>query len=260
MLIERCCAHCGSTLPFDWSLKHCSSLCKDRARRLAETAEERENRRERTRKWREKQKIPFEQTFTYRRFVRRAYNDHMRCGYRLGLSRSRVLLRQALKRNRECVVCGVEHHRRYKTCSNVCAEHLYRDTRKRWKTKRRSRERAAVVEDVSRLMVFQRDSWRCRACMAATPQRLMGTLEDDAPELDHIVPLSRGGVHSYANTQCLCRVCNILKGDKLMQVFMDEWLAGGAGQSAESTTYDTPRRTFTKIIPPFSMGDPGGSR
>ena len=36
-----------------------------------------------------------------------------------------------------------------------------------------------------------------------------------SPELDHIHPVSKGGAHSYANTQCLCRQCNAGKSDSL---------------------------------------------
>lgn len=66
------------------------------------------------------------------------------------------------------------------------------------------------------LSVFQRDGWRCRFCGIDTPESLRGTHEHNAPELDHIVPLARGGQHSYDNTQCLCRACNGFKSNRTM--------------------------------------------
>lgn len=36
----------------------------------------------------------------------------------------------------------------------------------------------------------------------------------DKAVLDHIVPISKGGPHTYSNTQCLCRDCNLKKSDK----------------------------------------------
>ena len=67
--------------------------------------------------------------------------------------------------------------------------------------------------------VFDRDGWRCRACHRSTPPELRGTFEDRAPELDHVVPLSKGGDHSMENTQCLCRACNMKKGARTMAEF-----------------------------------------
>lgn len=69
-------------------------------------------------------------------------------------------------------------------------------------------------ESVDPLRVFARDRWRCKLCGRKTPQTKRGTYEDDAPELDHIEPVSLGGMHTYLNTQCACRACNIRKGAK----------------------------------------------
>jgi 5-methylcytosine-specific restriction endonuclease McrA len=80
--------------------------------------------------------------------------------------------------------------------------------------------------------VFERDGWRCHLCHRKTPQRLRGTHKSAAPELDHIVPISKGGAHSYANTACSCRRCNGLKsnnvlGQPSLLVFM--WGRPGGG-------------------------------
>ena len=65
---------------------------------------------------------------------------------------------------------------------------------------------------VSAIKVFERDGWRCKLCGVKTPKRLRGSGEWDAPELDHVVPLSLGGGHVWGNVQCACRRCNIAKG------------------------------------------------
>lgn len=72
--------------------------------------------------------------------------------------------------------------------------------------------------------VLERDGWKCRACGVDTPKDLRGEWVHNAPEIDHVVPISRGGDHSMDNTQCLCRSCNGLKKDRTMAEFLD-WLA-----------------------------------
>lgn len=66
-------------------------------------------------------------------------------------------------------------------------------------------ERGVRVETVDPMRVLERDRWRCQLCGRSTPRRLRGTIKPNAPELDHIVPISKGGAHSYLNTQCACR-------------------------------------------------------
>lgn len=95
-----------------------------------------------------------------------------------------------------------------------------RDLRKRAQKRtgriaRRAMERAAHVESVDPFKVFERDGWACRLCGTPTPRLKRGTYDDDAPELDHVIPLAKGGEHTYANTQCACRKCNGLKGDEI---------------------------------------------
>ena len=85
----------------------------------------------------------------------------------------------------------------------------------------RSAERTFVVPSVVRLnyfvkvpfrrtvpltrrAVFGRDGYACQYCGAA------------AESLDHVVPRSRGGAHSWDNVVACCRRCNIKKGNHLL--------------------------------------------
>lgn len=141
---------------------------------------------------------------------------------------------------KSCSVCGSSFvgRKARTTCGHVCLavaererERRYRQSpafrakkkayhqspafkalRKRYrpvaKLMRKARERGVEYEAVNPAKVFARDKWRCLLCHKRTPKRLRGQMHPDAPELDHIVPLSLGGAHSYANTQCACRSCN----------------------------------------------------
>lgn len=68
----------------------------------------------------------------------------------------------------------------------------------------------------SRNDVLERDGWRCQMCGCKTRPD-WNAHHPKYPNLDHIVPLSKGGSHTPENTQCLCKQCNIKKGDRLIR-------------------------------------------
>lgn len=82
--------------------------------------------------------------------------------------------------------------------------------------RRRARKFGVSYSPVNRRKVFERDGWKCYLCGCDTPMEMSGAREDNSPELDHVVPMSRGGAHSYENTRCSCRACNLAKSDKLV--------------------------------------------
>ncbi|MBX3313635.1 MAG: HNH endonuclease [Actinobacteria bacterium] len=57
---------------------------------------------------------------------------------------------------------------------------------------------------ISRRGVFARDEHRCQYC------------GDRAETLDHVVPRSRGGTHTWDNVVAACRPCNVRKADHLL--------------------------------------------
>ncbi len=78
---------------------------------------------------------------------------------------------------------------------------------------RRARMKEAFVENVVAARVFRRDKWICGICGTAVSQLNDRNLIDIA-SLDHIIPISKGGEHSYANTQLAHLSCNLSKGAK----------------------------------------------
>lgn len=116
---------------------------------------------------------------------------------------------------RPCKECGQVFTPEYGSkrrcfCSDEC---MQKQGRRIGKATRKARLRnAKTAEPIDPILVFKRDGWQCKLCGCKTPKRLRGTTDDSAPELDHVVPLALGGGHSYANTQCLCRKCNSVKG------------------------------------------------
>jgi 5-methylcytosine-specific restriction endonuclease McrA len=114
-----------------------------------------------------------------------------------------------------CKACGKEYAPKFGDkgkwyCSPTCKRLARRSDEPRSKAKRNG----VYYEPVNPLKVFKRDSWRCQLCGKKLKPNHRGTMRDDAPELDHIIPWAQGGEHSYRNTQCACRKCNSEKGSR----------------------------------------------
>lgn len=75
----------------------------------------------------------------------------------------------------------------------------------------------APIEVFSNLEILERDRWICQRCGCKTPQHLRGSKAQNAPEVDHKIPVIRGGGHTRENCWCLCHQCNHAKGDKLIE-------------------------------------------
>lgn len=79
---------------------------------------------------------------------------------------------------------------------------------------RNARLKGAETEPFNRLDVFERDGWVCRLC-GDPVQRDAPPKSKWSASLDHVVPLARGGAHSYENTQCTHLWCNQKKSDNV---------------------------------------------
>ena len=77
---------------------------------------------------------------------------------------------------------------------------------------RRAKYWGGLRGPVDPLAILERDGWRCQLCGCKTPKSKRGTYASNAPEVDHIVPLVKGGSHLEYNLQCACRHCNGEKG------------------------------------------------
>lgn len=122
--------------------------------------------------------------------------------------------RVELKCHRCAVVFVAPSHARRKFCSLKCKRRAHHGGGS--SNSRRARKFGVEREAISRIKVFERDAWCCQVCGRKTPRRLIGTTDERAPELDHRVPMSKGGAHTYANVQCACRRCNARKGSTMV--------------------------------------------
>jgi 5-methylcytosine-specific restriction endonuclease McrA len=123
-----------------------------------------------------------------------------------------------------CAVCakavGYNFGTPKRYCSQQCLDakpktEKQKELARSWRKKRKALQRGASTGvAVSPRAIFNRDGWRCQICLKPTPEKLRGAYKQSAPELDHIIPLSKGGAHSPDNIQTACRACNAEKSNK----------------------------------------------
>lgn len=87
--------------------------------------------------------------------------------------------------------------------------------RREYENRRRARKAGAGYERIDLEVVWYRDRGLCWLCSLPISTAL--TFPDPgSPSLDHKIPLSRGGSHSYANVAMAHMGCNLSKGAKIV--------------------------------------------
>lgn len=118
-----------------------------------------------------------------------------------------------------CKECGrsfvpaYQDKRRHFCSIECCTRNSHRTAR----VIRRARMHEVKYEPIDFIKILERDKWRCYLCGCQTPRHLRGSIDDIAPEVDHIIPLAKGGPHISENLACICRYHNQIKGDALLK-------------------------------------------
>ena len=133
---------------------------------------------------------------------------------RIRLIRSLSLIAE-LKIPKKCEACGETFYSQYKHqryCSKSC-KGRYRGGNFKNRCKKYN---VFYDPSVTPIKVFERDHYQCKIC------GLLCNTDDNTwngffgawyPTVDHIIPLSRGGTHTWDNVQCAHARCNSVKRD-----------------------------------------------
>ncbi len=132
--------------------------------------------------------------------------------------------KRPLEQTSRCPICGQDFNQRgcrFRYCSPLCSAKAQEDVyRRNTMTRRALCTTNGHVETIDPKSIFERDGWRCQLCGKKTPKGLYKTNGTkryaNAPSLDHIIPISRGGDHTRTNVQCACYLCNCKKGNKII--------------------------------------------
>lgn len=113
-----------------------------------------------------------------------------------------------------CVVCGEVYTATYplsKYCSKKCKNKAYR--------KKDRYNGITVDKNITLEVLARRDNNTCQICGGTVDwddkKTINGTVicGNNYPSIDHIVPISKGGLHKWDNVQLAHRICNTKKRD-----------------------------------------------
>lgn len=79
------------------------------------------------------------------------------------------------------------------------------DNQKNSPSSRRAKRKGAFVEHIDKRKLWEQHQGLCGLCNSSVKLSRM--------TIDHIVPLSQGGLHEYANVQPAHGLCNHVKGN-----------------------------------------------
>lgn len=116
-----------------------------------------------------------------------------------------------------CEVCGRKFtgdNRNYLRCSPECRKAGVNRANLKFVQKRRAMERHPGAESIAPREVLERDEWTCGLC-GDPIDRAFRAPHPGTPSIDHILPLSRGGTHTWDNVQAAHLGCNVKKGNRL---------------------------------------------
>lgn len=133
-------------------------------------------------------------------------------------------------KEKHCCVCGALFHSTSSKalyCGDTCSRRAkyYRDKergkKKATNHRKRARRRGAVYESGITLdKLIERDSNICQICGEPCDinDKSWGCCGATYPSIDHIVPLAKGGSHTWENVQLAHMICNSKKRDLLLGV------------------------------------------
>jgi hypothetical protein len=146
------------------------------------------------------------------KYIKGRYNENEICSRCIKIGCNWALeLKQYI-----CPICNKEHiAKNNRALCKECKKSNNKITRRKAKYKRSALIRKATTAyGVDPLYIFNRDRYKCKFCGIKVQKKNIHA--DNAAELDHIVPISRGGHHADYNCQTLCRKCNQSKSNKMI--------------------------------------------
>ena len=117
-------------------------------------------------------------------------------------------------RKHPCVVCGKITTNKY-CCSTSCSNKRLDGIKE---TKRRIKiSKALIDKDITLPLLFEREKGKCYICGGDCDwddkeiRQQTIVCGNNYPSIEHVVPLSKGGLHEWSNVRLAHRYCNSIK-------------------------------------------------
>lgn len=128
---------------------------------------------------------------------------------------AREARKEANHRIGTCVVCGNSfdtYNPAQKTCSKECGKRL-----KHAHKHKRIPKKQLVDKDITLEALYKRDSGVCYLCgkLCDWNDKDGNVVGSNYPSIDHMIPISRGGLHAWTNVKLAHFECNWKKSDDL---------------------------------------------
>lgn len=117
--------------------------------------------------------------------------------------------------------CSIECNKQSKKITIKRHQKIYKNKYKRIRDdKQWARIYGNKYEPISRTIVYRKHNYICTSCgVKCLHPNKDNYNQSNAATLDHIIPKSKGGSHTYDNVTLLCRSCNTIKSDKIVTQF-----------------------------------------
>ncbi|WP_312093771.1 HNH endonuclease [Niallia sp.] len=150
-------------------------------------------------------------------------NNKIYCSKNCSYEHQKEVLRQKkdLKKSqhqKKCKECGkhfVSNRMRATFCSKVCSN-KYENRRRELIRRKRIMANGRVDWSISIERLLKRDGSICYLCHKSF-DLYTDTNDDYYPSIEHVIPISKGGTHTWDNVKLAHRKCNTLKRDKILK-------------------------------------------
>lgn len=150
--------------------------------------------------------------------------------YKKDLKKYDLLIEQKHHQNKPivfypCLTCGkvFEQHYNSRFCSKKCRnkwENRLREKRKSKRTKQ-AKQNGKYDKGITLEKLYKRDHGICYLC--GKQLNLNAPYNDPlAPTIEHVIPIIKGGTHTWDNVRLACRSCNNKKGSKFSKEYIQK--------------------------------------